>query len=106
MYQQAEACVYPSRYEGFGIPIIEAIQSGLPVVACTGSCLMEAGGNDNIYVSPDDVSGMANGICLSLKGAEGREERIARSQQYIQRFEGNNVAAQVFNVYEKVMSDK
>lgn len=106
LYQQAEACVYPSRYEGFGIPIIEAIQSGLPVVACTGSCLMEAGGNDNIYVSPDDVSGMANGICLSLKGAEGREERIARSQQYIQRFEGNNVAAQVFNVYEKVMSDK
>ena len=106
LYQQAEACVYPSRYEGFGIPIIEAIQSGLPVVACTGSCLMEAGGNDNIYVSPDDVSGMANGICLSLKGAEGREERIARSQQYIQRFEGNNVAAQVFNVYEKVMGDK
>jgi hypothetical protein len=38
-----------------------------------------------------------------LKGAEGREERIARSQQYIQRFEGNNVAAQVFNVYKKLL---
>ena len=103
LYQEAEVCVYPSRYEGFGIPIIEAIQSGLPVVACTGSCLMEAGGNDNIYVDPDDISGMVKGICQSLKGAEGREERIARSQQYIQRFEGNNVAAQVFEVYKKLL---
>lgn len=103
LYQEAEVCVYPSRYEGFGIPIIEAIQSGLPVVACTGSCLMEAGGNDNIYVDPDDISGMAKGIYQSLKGAEGREERIARSQQYIQRFEGNNVAAQVFEVYKKLL---
>ena len=103
LYQQAEACVYPSRYEGFGIPIIEAIQSGLPVVACTGSCLTEAGGNDNIYVDPDDVSGMAEGICCSLKGSEGRDERIAKSQQYIHRFEGNNVAEQVFNVYQKLL---
>ena len=103
LYQQAEVCVYPSRYEGFGIPIIEAIQSGLPVVACTGSCLMEAGGNANIYVDPDDVSGMAEGICQSLKGAEGREERIAKSRQYIQRFEGNNVAEQVLNVYRKLL---
>ena len=64
---------------------------------------MEAGGNDNIYVDPDDISGMVKGICQSLKGAEGREERIARSQQYIQRFEGNNVAAQVFEVYKKLL---
>ncbi len=46
IYNQAEAFIYPSRYEGFGIPIIEAIQSGLPVVAATGSCLEEAGGPD------------------------------------------------------------
>ena len=102
MYQQAEACVYPSRYEGFGIPVIEAIQSGLPVVACTGSCLMEAGGNDNIYVNPDDVTGMAEGICQSLIGSENREERIARSQKYIQRFENNNVAAKVMEIYKKL----
>ena len=38
IYNLAETFVYPSRYEGFGIPIIEAIQSSLPVVACTGSC--------------------------------------------------------------------
>ena len=102
IYQMAEACVYPSRYEGFGLPIIEAIQSGLPVVACTGSCLEEAGGNDTIYVKPDDVYGMAEAIKQVLVGAPGREERILRSQQYVTRFEGNNVAQKVLDVYRKL----
>jgi len=103
IYQMAEVSVYPSRYEGFGIPIIEAIQSGLPVVACTGSCLEEVGGNDAVYVSPDDVLGMAEAIKSVLKGAPGREERIGRSLQYIARFEGCNVARQVLDVYNKVI---
>ena len=103
IYQMAEACVYPSRYEGFGVPIIEAIQSGLPVVACTGSCLEEAGGNGTIYVGPDDVYAMADAIKQVLKGAPGREDRIAASRQYITRFEGNNVAQQVIDVYMEVL---
>ena len=103
IYQMAEACVYPSRYEGFGVPVIEAIQSGLPVVACTGSCLEEAGGNGTIYVDPDDVYAMAEAIKQVVKGAPGREERIASSRQYITRFEGNNVAQQVMNVYRDVL---
>lgn len=102
LYQMAEACVYPSRYEGFGVPIIEAIQSGLPVVACTGSCLEEAGGPDCFYVAPDDDQAMAQAITQVLAGAPGREERIARSQAYIARFEGANVGAQVLDVYRRV----
>ena len=104
IYQLAEVCVYPSRYEGFGIPIIEAIQSGLPVVACKGSCLEEAGGGDSLYVDPDDVEGMAQAVTQVLKGAEGREERIGRAQQYIARFEGHDVARQVLDIYEQLVS--
>lgn len=104
IYQMAEACVYPSRYEGFGLPVIEAIQSGLPVVACTGSCLEEAGGNHSLYVKPDDVYGMADAIKQVLKGAPDREERISRSQQYVTRFEGNNVARKVLDVYHRLLS--
>lgn len=104
IYQMAEVSVYPSCYEGFGIPVIEAIQSGLPVVACTGSCLEEAGGNDTIYVKPDDTLGMAEAVKSVLKGAPGRDERIARSMQYITRFEGNSVAQQVLDVYNKALS--
>ena len=99
LYAGAEAFVYPSVYEGFGIPIVEAISCGLPVVACTGSCLEEAGGPDSFYVAPDDVEGMANAVRQSLKGAEGREQRILRSREYIRRFEGCDVAAQVIDLY-------
>ena len=103
LYAGAEAFVYPSVYEGFGIPIIEAISCGLPVVACTGSCLEEAGGPDSFYVAPDDFLGMANAIRRSLKGADGREERIKRSMDYIQRFNGNDVAGQVYELYKKLL---
>ena len=105
IYQMAEACVYPSRYEGFGIPIIEAIQSGLPVVACTGSCLEEAGGNDSLYVAPDDVIGMSEAVKSVLKGAPGRDLRVARAQKYISRFEAADVASQVLNLYQSLVED-
>ena len=103
LYAMAEVFVYPSVYEGFGIPIIEAISCGLPVVACTGSCLEEAGGPDNLYVAPDDAEGMATAIRQMLRGAEGREERILRSQAYIRRFEGQNVAQQVIDLYHQLL---
>ena len=99
VYQQAEAFVYPSRYEGFGIPIIEAIQSGLPVVAATGSCLEEAGGPDCLYVHPDDVEGMAKAVLTAI---DERSERVSKSREYVRRFENQDVAQQVWEVYEKV----
>ena len=103
IYQQALCFVYPSRYEGFGIPIIEAIQSRLPVVAATGSCLEEAGGPDSLYVHPDDAEALASAILRSLPGNEGREQRIQRSLQYIQRFENNDIAQQMLTEYERCL---
>jgi len=103
IYSLAEAFVYPSRYEGFGIPIIEAIHSGLPVVAATGSCLEEAGGSDCMYVSPDDSQGLAAAVGLLLRGAPGREERIRRSRDYVRRFEGTDVASQVLSIYQQLL---
>ena len=100
IYALAEAFVYPSRYEGFGIPIIEAIAAGLPVVACTGSGFEEAGGPDSLYVGPDNVIDMAEALKMSLRGARNRDERIRRSQQYIRKFCGNDVAGQVAALYK------
>ena len=101
IYHLAKVFVYPSRYEGFGIPIIEAIQTGLPVVACTGSCLEEAGGPDCLYVSPDDVEGMANAIKQAIVE---KDVRVPRAQEYIKRFENSNLAAQVIEEYEKTIN--
>ena len=103
IYRMANAFVYPSRYEGFGIPIIEAIRMGLPVVACTGSCLEEAGGPDSIYVNPDDDEGMAHAISQVLFGAEGRQQRIERSQAYVQRFENTGAAQKFADIYRSLL---
>lgn len=103
LYVLAEAFVYPSVYEGFGIPVIEAISCGLPVVACSGSCLEEAGGPDSLYVQPGDVEAMADAVRQTLVGAEGRELRIEKSKKYIRRFSGCNVADQVVNVYQSLL---
>ncbi len=103
LYATAEAFVYPSVYEGFGIPIIEAIRQGLPVVACTGSCLEEAGGPDCRYVSPTDTEALAEALRLSLVGHDEREDRIRRSQQYIRRFEGDSVAQQMNELYGELL---
>lgn len=102
LYELAEAFVYPSRYEGFGIPIIEAIRMGLPVVACTGSCLEEAGGPDSLYVDPDDAEGLAAALQQVLRGAEGREVRIERSLDYVRRFENNDAAQRFAAIYTEL----
>jgi len=103
LYRMADCFVYPSRYEGFGIPIIEAISQGLPVVACTGSCLEEAGGPDSLYVDPDDEEAMAQAISQVLFGAPGREQRVERSRQYIRKFENANTARRVADLYQELL---
>ena len=102
IYKKAEVFVYPSRYEGFGIPIIEAIFCGLPVVASTGSCLEEAGGPDCLYVNPDDSKGMAAAIMQLLNNEEERKRRITSSLEYVQKYKGTNIANAVIEVYEEL----
>lgn len=103
IYQLAAAFVYPSRYEGFGIPVIEAIQSGLPVVAATGSCLEEAGGPDCLYVDPDDERALAQAIRQLLNEDDDREERLRANSAYISRFENADVAQRMLDEYEDVL---
>ena len=102
IYQQAECFVYPSRYEGFGIPVIEAIQSRLPAIACTGSCLEEAGGPDNVYVDPDEPQEMAMAIKSITDNPDAARQIVTRSLDYIRRFENGNVAQEMLNVYRSL----
>lgn len=102
-YQLAEIFVYPSRFEGFGIPIIEALYSGIPVVAATGSCLEEAGGPDSIYVHPDDIKGMGNAFKLIYSDPETKKGMIEKGQIFAKRFSEKKQAEELLNIYKKLM---
>lgn len=103
MYQLSHIFVYPSRYEGFGIPIIEAIHSRVPVIGCTGSCLEEAGGPSSVYVSPDDEKQLAHSIQEIWNNDSLREKMINEGEKYVERFSDNNTFSDLFESYRKTI---
>lgn len=105
IYQLAEVFVYPSRYEGFGIPIIEALHSHIPVVAATGSCLEEAGGPDSIYVHPDNIDETAQVLNYLLTHPEEREKMVLRGNEYVKRFSEERQAQALFNLYKSLIEN-
>ncbi len=103
LYRLATAFVYPSRIEGFGIPMLEAITSGVPAIGCTGSCLEEAGGPDSIYVDPDDAEAMAAALETACNDEPRRQHMVARGREYAARFSDGRIAADLMAVYRKAM---
>ncbi len=101
-YRLATVFAYPSRIEGFGIPMLEAITSGTPAIGCTGSCLEEAGGPDCIYVDPDDEKAMATAIVRITTDKALRQQMITRGKDFAQRFNDHTLAADLMEVYAKL----
>ncbi|MEO7216126.1 glycosyltransferase family 1 protein [Mucilaginibacter sp.] len=104
VYQSADLFVYPSRYEGFGIPILEALVSSVPVIAATGSCLEEAGGEFSRYVGPDDEKALATQIDEVLTNDAARQLMIKEGLIYAQRFQDRTLAAQLMDIYKQVIA--
>lgn len=100
LYQSAEIFVYPSFFEGFGIPVIEALSSEIPVIAATGSCLEEAGGPGTIYVNPDNDIELSERIMEILSNPELANKMIETGKEYIRRFSEKTIAAEIMNIYE------
>ena len=105
-YQMASIFVYPSRFEGFGIPILEALNSQVPVIAATGSCLEEAGGPDSIYINPDDSKALAQAIDLVLTNSDLRKRMIEKGYIYAKQFEDSKLAKDLMDVYQEIGSSK
>lgn len=100
IYAGAKIFIYPSRFEGFGIPVLEAISSGIPVIATTGSCLEEAGGPGSIYVHPDDDKALAEAILRISSSSKISETMAKQGLLFAENFSLQNTAAALMNVYQ------
>ena len=96
IYQQADIFVYPSIFEGFGIPIIEALFSKTPVISSTGSCFDEAGGEYSWYVEPKNSGELKLAILELWNNEETRNEMAKRGFEFVQKFKDENVARSFF----------
>lgn len=103
LYAASVFSAYPSFYEGFGIPVLEAIAAGVPVIAAKGSCLEEAGGPGAFYINPTSTDEFVEVANRLLSSATLREEMVARGRQYIARFAPENFGQGLVNVYNELL---
>ena len=100
-YESAAAFVFPSRYEGFGLPPLEAMTCGAPVVASNVSALPEVVGDAAVLVNPMNVFDIARGIQESLLDETLRAELIRRGYEQAARFSWERTAQEVLEIYRE-----
>ncbi|TWF41201.1 glycosyltransferase involved in cell wall biosynthesis [Chitinophaga polysaccharea] len=102
LYQGAVALIYPSIFEGFGIPILEALWSRTPVITSNGSCFAETASNAALYVNPLDPATIAE----AMKEVAGNPQLVAEMRekgwQHAQQFTPEKCAAAMMEVYKKI----
>ncbi|HKW99427.1 MAG TPA: glycosyltransferase family 1 protein [Bryobacteraceae bacterium] len=101
-YECATAFVFPSLYEGFGLPPLEAMASGTPVITSNVSSLPEAVGDAAVMVNPENVFEIARGIRDVLLDTELRARLVAKGKQQAARFSWERTAREVLQIYEEV----
>jgi glycosyltransferase involved in cell wall biosynthesis len=102
-YQNAKIFVYPSLFEGFGIPILEALTSKTPVITSRGGCFAEAGGKSSIYIDPENIDELADTISQILNSATLRDNMIIDGFVHAQQFRQDKIASNIMGVYEKLV---
>lgn len=101
IYQQALMFIYPSRYEGFGIPILEALHSRIPVIAAKGSCLEEAGGPMTKYIDADSAEELIQAI-NELMNAD-LNEIINTNLEFVKKFSREKIADELMSYYQEII---
>lgn len=104
IYQQAIALIYPSIFEGFGIPVLEALWSKTPVITSNVSCMPETGGDAAMYVNPYSEMEMANAMEEIYKNDSLRESMIVKGISHAQNFTQEKCASEVFKVYKQIIN--
>lgn len=103
LYQHAELLVYISLFEGFGLPVIEAMASGCPVLASNTSCLPETGGDAAIYCNPGDVEEIGNSILEIINGPTLKNTLSEKGRLRAAEFTPEKTAANLIRTYKSLM---
>lgn len=101
LYKNAESFVMPSFEEGFGIPLLEAMACGCPVISSNAGSLPEVAGDAAIYFDPGDEGEMIDKINWVLKSEKLRKELIEKGKKRVQNFSWEKLAQQTMEVYQK-----
>ena len=104
LYRKAKVFVYPSIYEGFGIPIIEALYSKTPVITSIGGVFPEAGGPNTIYIDPKSVLDLENEIKNLLENEILRDSITEEGLKFVQKFNDEIIARNYFEIYKELNS--
>ena len=102
LYQLATIFVYPSLFEGFGIPIIEALYSKTPVITTNSGVFPEAGGSDSVYIDPNNIDEIQQKIQLLLTNEKLRMEIAEKGFTFVQKFNDKTIASQVMALYKSL----
>lgn len=102
LYQNALCFVLPSLYEGFGLPVLEAMSHGCPVVTSNVSSLPEAAGEAAVYVDPESVKSIKEGIEKVVKDKTLRENLIKKGYEQVKKFSWEKCALETLKVLEEV----
>ena len=103
-YDMAKVFIYPSTFEGFGIPIIEALYSNTPVISSQGSCFSEAGGADSIYVEVGNIDALAEAIVSLLSDTEKYKLMQEKGKMYVQKFESDKLTNELYQIYKNLLN--
>jgi glycosyltransferase involved in cell wall biosynthesis len=104
-YGHAQALIYPSRCEGFGLPVLEAMQSGCPVVTTRCASLPEVGGEAVLYVDPDDAKGLAGVMVSLLENANLRRQLTESGRNRARDFSWQATALGTLAAYRQILSE-
>ncbi|MBV6493747.1 MAG: D-inositol-3-phosphate glycosyltransferase [Turneriella sp.] len=99
IYRQAKIFIYPSFFEGFGIPIVEALASRIPVITTKGSCFLETAGPNSIYINPNNEYELAENINFLLKSKQQRKEQTEKGFIYAQKFHPKTYLNEILKIY-------
>ena len=105
-YEAAAAFVFPSLYEGFGLPPLEAMATGTPVVSSAVSSLPEVVGDAAMIVNPENVFDIARGIHEALTDISLRQDLIRRGKEHAARFSWERTAKEVLSIYQEVADER